>query len=85
MVRNFSFFLEKGDVRRQPPNKNLSKSTFMRRVERLEFAKISQKANLENAYELNDFDHFRKICDNPRTRKTKPEVIKNSHRIFIFI
>ena len=56
MVKDFEFFLKKGEVKRQSPNKNLSSSTFKESLERIEFAKqLLHKAKpkyvLENAYE----------------------------------
>ena len=56
MVKDFEFFLKKGDVKRQRPDKNLAFSTFKDSLERIEFAKqllnkAKQKYVLENAYE----------------------------------
>lgn len=56
MVKDFEFFLSKGDVKRQSPNENLSKATFKDSLERLELSKnLLQKTRpkyvLENAYE----------------------------------
>lgn len=56
MVKNFEFFLRKGEVKKQSPNKNLAYSTFKDSLERIEFAKqllhkSRQKYVLENAYE----------------------------------
>ena len=56
MVKDFEFFLKKGDVKRQSPDKNLAFSTFKDSMERIEFAKqllnkTKQKYVLENAYE----------------------------------
>jgi len=56
MVKEFEFFLNKGDVKKQRPDENLSKATFNDSLERLEFSKnLFQKAKskyvLENAYE----------------------------------
>lgn len=56
MVKDFEFFLKKGDVKRQSPDKNLTYSAFKDSLERIEFAKqLLHKAKpkyvLENAYE----------------------------------
>lgn len=56
MVKDFEFFLSKGDIKRQSPNENLSKATFKDSLERLELSKnLLQKTRpkyvLENAYE----------------------------------
>ena len=56
MVKDFEFFLAKGDVKKQSPNKNLALATFKDGLERIEFAKqLLNKAKpkyvLENAYE----------------------------------
>jgi len=56
MVKEFEFFLGKGDVKKQSPDKNLSSATFKEGLERLEFAKgllnkARSKYTLENAYE----------------------------------
>ena len=56
MVKEFEFFLKKGDVKRQSPDKNLSKATFKESLERLQLAellwnKVKAKYVLENAYE----------------------------------
>ena len=56
MVKDFEFFLKKGDVKRQSPNKNLAYSTFRESLERISFAKqllhqAKPKYVLENAYE----------------------------------
>ena len=56
MVKDFEFFLKKGDVKRQSPDKNLAYSTFKESLERIDFAKqLLHKAKpkyvLENAYE----------------------------------
>lgn len=56
MVKDFGFFLKKGDVKGQSPNKNLAYSTFKESLERIEFArqllhKAKPKYVLENAYE----------------------------------
>ena len=56
MVKDFGFFLKKGDVKGQSPDKNLAYSTFKESLERIDFAKqLLHKAKpkyvLENAYE----------------------------------
>ena len=56
MVKDFEFFLKKGEVKKQSPNRNLTYSTFKDSLERLEFAKqlvhqTKSKYVLENAYE----------------------------------
>ena len=56
MVKEFEFFLKKGDVKKQRPDKNLSKATFKESLERLQLAellwnKVKAKYVLENAYE----------------------------------
>ena len=56
MVKDFEFFLKKGDVKGQSPNKNLAFATFKDGLERIEFAKqllhkAKSKYVLENAYE----------------------------------
>ena len=56
MVKEFEFFLKKGDVKKQSPDKNLSKATFKESLERLQLAellwnKVKAKYVLENAYE----------------------------------
>lgn len=56
MVKDFEFFLKKGDVKGQSPNKNLAYSTFKESLERIYFArqllhKSKPKYVLENAYE----------------------------------
>ena len=56
MVKDFEFFLKKGDVKKQSPNKNLAYSAFKDSLERIEFArqllhKAKSKYVLENAYE----------------------------------
>ena len=56
MVKDFEFFLKKGDAKKQIPNKNLAFATFKDGLERIEFAKqLLNKAKpkyvLENAYE----------------------------------
>lgn len=55
-MKEFEFFLKKGDVKKQSPDKNLSKATFKDSLERLELSRsLLQKAKpkyaLENAYE----------------------------------
>lgn len=52
MVKEFEFFLKK-EVKKQSPDKNLSKSTFESSLDRFEFAKTLKKPKyiLENAYE----------------------------------
>ena len=56
MVKDFEFFLLKGEVKRQMSDKNLAKSTFKDSLERLEFSKsllksAKSKYVLENAYD----------------------------------
>lgn len=56
MVKEFEFFLKKGDAKKQSPDKNLSKATFRESLERLQLAellwnKVKAKYVLENAYE----------------------------------
>lgn len=56
MVKEFEFFLKKGDVKKQNPDKNLSNATFKDSLDRLELSKnLLQKTKpkyvLENAYE----------------------------------
>ena len=56
MVKEFEYFVKKGDVKRQKPDINLSKSTLKESIERLEFSKNISKLKiskyiLENAYE----------------------------------
>ncbi|MBI2660527.1 hypothetical protein HYX07_05170 [Candidatus Woesearchaeota archaeon] len=56
MVKDFEFFLKKGDAKGQSPDKNLAYSTFKDSLERIEFArqllnKAKPKYVLENAYE----------------------------------
>lgn len=56
MVKEFAFYLDKGDVKRQKPDVNLSAATLNEGEERLEFALSLQKNAkpkyvLENAYE----------------------------------
>ena len=55
-MKDFEFFLKKGDVKKQSPDKNLAYSTFKDSLERIEFArqllhKAKPKYVLENAYE----------------------------------
>lgn len=55
-MKEFEFFLNRGDVKKQIPDKNLSEATFKECLERLELSKgLLQKAKpkyvLENAYE----------------------------------
>ncbi len=55
-MKEFNFFVNKGDVRKQSPDKNLAKATFDGGEERLALAKSLQKLAkpkyiLENAYE----------------------------------
>ena len=57
MVKDFEFFLNKGDVKRQSPDENLSKATLKDSIERLELSKnmlnrFKAKYVLENAYEV---------------------------------
>lgn len=56
MVKDFNFFINKGDVKKQSPDKNLAKATLDDSEERLALAKSLQKLTkpkyvLENAYE----------------------------------
>ena len=56
MVKDFEFFLKKGDVKGQSPDKNLAFSAFKDSLERIEFErklihKSKPKYVLENAYE----------------------------------
>ena len=56
MVKDFEFFLTKGDVKKQSPDKNLAFAVFKDGLERIEFTKqLLNKAKpkyvLENAYE----------------------------------
>jgi uncharacterized protein (UPF0332 family) len=56
MVKDFEFFLNKGDVKKQSPDENLSKATLKDSLERLELSKnllnkVKAKYVLENAYE----------------------------------
>ena len=55
-MKDFEFFLQKGDVKKQSPNKNLAFATFRDSLERFQLAKqlfhsIKSKYVLENAYE----------------------------------
>lgn len=55
-MKEFEFFLSKGDVKKQSPDKNLSDATFKDSLDRLELAKnLIHKAKpkyvLENAYD----------------------------------
>ncbi len=53
-MKDFDFFLAKGDVRKQKPDPNLAKATLREGVERLAFAQnlnAKPKYVLENAYE----------------------------------
>lgn len=55
MVKDFEFFINKGEVKKQSSDENLSKATFKESLERMEFAKSLTNAKpkyvLENAYE----------------------------------
>lgn len=56
MVKDFEYFLHRGDVKKQNIDRNLSKATFKECMDRLKFSKeLFQKAKskyvLENAYE----------------------------------
>ena len=56
MVKEFEYFIRKGDVKIQKPDTNLSKAAFKESMERLEFSKNISKLKiskyiLENAYE----------------------------------
>ena len=56
MVKDFEFFLNKDDVKKQSPDENLSKATLKDSIERLELSKnmlnrFKAKYVLENAYE----------------------------------
>ena len=56
MVKDFEFFLNKGDVKKQSPDENLSKATLKDSLERLELSKsllnkVKAKYVLENAYD----------------------------------
>ena len=74
MVKDFEFFLAKGDVKKQSPNKNLALATFKDGLERIEFAKqlliksFSHEASIAHLVkedfkeqDLSEFDRFRKI------------------------
>lgn len=55
-MKEFDFFLKKGDVKRQSPDRNLSRATFKDSLDRLELSKsllksFKPKYVLENAYE----------------------------------
>ncbi|MBI2130212.1 hypothetical protein HYU10_00415 [Candidatus Woesearchaeota archaeon] len=55
-MKEFEFFLKKGEVKRQSPDKNLSIAAFKDSMERLEFSRslsktVKPKFVLENAYE----------------------------------
>jgi len=55
-VKEFEFFLKKGEVKKQKPDKNLSEATFKDSMDRLKFSKSLSKNTkpkyvLENAYE----------------------------------
>ena len=56
MVKEFEFFLKKGNVKKQSPDRNLSLSTFNESLDRINMAKNILKKEkskyvLENAYE----------------------------------
>ena len=56
MVKEFEYFIAKGEVKKQKPDANLSKATLKESIERLKFSKkLVNKAKakyvLENAYE----------------------------------
>jgi uncharacterized protein (UPF0332 family) len=56
MVKEFEFFLGKGDVKKQSPDKNLSSAALKESIERLQLSKdllnkFKAKYVLENAYE----------------------------------
>ncbi len=56
MVKEFEYFVRKGDVKTQKPDANLSRAAFKESAERLEFSKSllnikPSKYILENAYE----------------------------------
>lgn len=56
MVKDFTFYIEKGDVKKQQPDRNLSKATLNESQDRLQLAsKLNNLAKpkyiLENAYE----------------------------------
>lgn len=55
-MKEFEFFIEKGDVKKQSQDENLSKATFKESLDRLELAeqltgKAKPKYILENSYE----------------------------------
>ena len=55
-MKEFEFFIKKGNVKKQSPDKNLSISTFKESLDRLELAKqltgkVKPKYILENSYE----------------------------------
>lgn len=55
-MRSFEYYVEKGDVKKQSPNKNLSAATYAECLDRLALAKsifVKEKPKyvLENAYE----------------------------------
>ena len=56
MVKEFDFFLNRGDVKKQRPDYNTARAVFSEGIERLRFAKslvnqAKSKYVLENAYE----------------------------------
>ena len=56
MVKEFDFFLNRGDVKKQRPDYNTARATFADGIDRLRFAKdlvnnAKSKYVLENAYE----------------------------------
>ena len=56
MVKDFEYFLNRGDVKKQKSDRNMSKATFKDSMERLELSKsllkrAKSKYVLENAYE----------------------------------
>ena len=56
MVKEFEFFLKKGDVKKKSPDENLSLATLKDSIERLQLSKtllnkFKAKYVLENAYE----------------------------------
>ena len=55
-MKDFEFFLRRGDVKRRSPDKNLAKATFRESLDRIELSKTvliraKSKYILENAYE----------------------------------
>ena len=55
-MKEFEFFLRRGDVKKQSPDENLSKAAFKESLERLDLSKdllknAKPKYALENAYE----------------------------------